>query len=106
MKTRISDAVKDLTLRRWLVSVSAVGAAALVWGAVRISGQDDPLLKTEPLTAVIQRTQKEKPTIAKMRAFATQHGLSFKGKHHEIYLSDPRRVEAGRLRTILRQPVA
>jgi hypothetical protein len=47
----------------------------------------------------------EKPTIAKMRAFATQHGLSFKGRHHEIYLSDPRRVEAEKLRTILRQPV-
>ena len=48
----------------------------------------------------------EQPTIAKMRAFAKQHGLSFKGRHHEIYLSDPRRVEADRLRTILRQPVA
>lgn len=47
----------------------------------------------------------EKPTIAKMRVFATQHGLSFKGRHHEIYLSDPRRVEAEKLRTILRQPV-
>lgn len=47
----------------------------------------------------------EQPTIAKMRAFAKQQGLSFKGRHHEIYLSDPRRVEADRLRTILRQPV-
>lgn len=28
------------------------------------------------------------------------------GRHHEIYLSDPRRVEPARLRTILRQPVA
>lgn len=64
MTTRISDVVKYLTLRRWLVSVSA-GAAALVWGAVGISGQDDPLVKTEPLTAVIPRTQKEKPTFAK-----------------------------------------
>ncbi|MDO9456023.1 GyrI-like domain-containing protein [Nocardioides sp.] len=33
-------------------------------------------------------------------------GLRMTGKHHEIYLSDPRRVEASRLRTILRQPVA
>jgi hypothetical protein len=47
----------------------------------------------------------EKPTIARMRAFATQKGLSFRGRHHEIYLSDPRRVEAEKLRTILRQPV-
>ena len=58
MKTRISDVVNHLTLRRWLVSVSAVGAAVLVWGAIGISGQDDPLVKTEPLTTVMQRTQK------------------------------------------------
>lgn len=32
-------------------------------------------------------------------------GLALAGKHHEIYLSDPRRVEPARLRTILRQPV-
>ena len=32
-------------------------------------------------------------------------GLTFNGHHHEIYLGDPRRVEAARLKTILRQPV-
>jgi len=32
-------------------------------------------------------------------------GLRMTGRHHEIYLSDPRRVEPTRLRTILRQPV-
>ena len=53
------------THRGRMVSVSAVGACAIVWGAVGISGQDDPLVKTEPLAAVIQRTQKEKPTFAK-----------------------------------------
>ena len=30
-----------------------------------LSGQDDPLLKGEPLPQVIERTQKEKPTFAK-----------------------------------------
>jgi hypothetical protein len=34
------------------------------------------------------------------------HGLRPVGLHHEIYLSDARRVAPGRLRTILRQPVA
>ncbi len=48
----------------------------------------------------------ETRTIAKMRAFAKDHGLRFRGAHHEIYLSDPRRVAASRLRTILRHPVA
>lgn len=28
-----------------------------------------------------------------------------RGKHHEIYLADPRKVEAEKLRTVLRQPV-
>jgi hypothetical protein len=32
-------------------------------------------------------------------------GLTFGGKHHEIYLGDPRRVAAEKLKTILRQPV-
>lgn len=32
-------------------------------------------------------------------------GLRMTGKHHEIYLSDARRVEPARFRTILRQPV-
>jgi hypothetical protein len=27
------------------------------------------------------------------------------GRHHELYLSDPRRVAPARLRTILRRPV-
>lgn len=32
-------------------------------------------------------------------------GLTFGGHHHEIYLSDARRTDPARLRTILRQPV-
>lgn len=33
------------------------------------------------------------------------HGLAETGHHHEIYLGDPRKVAAEKLRTILRQPV-
>ncbi len=47
----------------------------------------------------------EPETIAQMQALAEQQGLSLKGPHHEIYLSDPRRVAPERLRTILRYPV-
>lgn len=32
-------------------------------------------------------------------------GVTFAGPHHEIYLSDPRKTEPARLKTILRQPV-
>ncbi|HCT28296.1 MAG TPA: hypothetical protein DIW85_19100, partial [Stenotrophomonas sp.] len=31
-------------------------------------------------------------------------GYAFAGPHHEIYLSDPRRTDAARLKTVLRQP--
>jgi hypothetical protein len=48
----------------------------------------------------------ELPTIAAMKEFARSRGLHRRGHHHEIYLSDPRRVPPERLRTILRQPVA
>jgi hypothetical protein len=37
--------------------------------------------------------------------FVPDHGLGLTGRHHEIYLSDFRRVAPERLRTILRQPV-
>lgn len=48
----------------------------------------------------------ESDSIARMRDFVTERNLRFSGTHHEIYLSDPRRVAAARLRTILRVPVA
>ena len=48
---------------------------------------------------------KESETVALMTEFAREKGLAFHGQHHEIYLSDPRRVEPARLRTILRHPV-
>jgi hypothetical protein len=48
---------------------------------------------------------KECETIQVMKAFAEKRQLQFSGKHHEIYLSDPRRVPPDRLKTILRQPV-
>ena len=37
--------------------------------------------------------------------FIPDQGFTMVGRHHEIYLSDPRRVDPSRLRTILRQPV-
>ncbi len=48
----------------------------------------------------------ESETIEAMRQLATENGLSFCGRHHEIYLSDPRRVPPERLRTLLRYPVS
>ncbi len=49
--------------------------------------------------------EQENRTIAVMEDFAAQQGMGFHGLHHEIYLSDPRRVPPERLKTILRHPV-
>jgi hypothetical protein len=48
----------------------------------------------------------EGPTIARMHAYAKEQGYTLRGKHHEIYLSDPRRTAPERLKTVIRQPIA
>ena len=48
----------------------------------------------------------EGPTLARLHdVIMPEKHLAFNGPHHEIYLSDPRRTEAAKLKTILRQPV-
>jgi hypothetical protein len=47
----------------------------------------------------------EGPTIARVHAFIAQQGRSLRGKHHEIYLGDPRKSAPEKLRTVIRQPV-
>jgi len=48
----------------------------------------------------------EAPVLARMHhEFIPANGLRMTGRHHEIYLSDPRRTAPEKLRTILRQPV-
>jgi hypothetical protein len=47
----------------------------------------------------------EPRTIEWMREFAREHGYRLCGKHHEIYLGDPRRAKPEKLKTVLRHPV-
>ena len=47
----------------------------------------------------------EMTTIARMDAFAQENGYLLHGKHHEIYMGDPRRAAPENLKTILRHPV-
>jgi len=48
----------------------------------------------------------EGPTIEKLHSFIKAKGFALRGKHHEIYLGEPRRAVPEKLRTILRQPIA
>lgn len=48
----------------------------------------------------------EPPTIAALHQFIADNGRQLRGKHHEIYLGDPRRTKPERLKTVIRQPIA
>ncbi len=47
----------------------------------------------------------EAPTIELLHAFIADEGYQNRGKHHEIYLGDPRRAKPENLKTIIRQPI-
>ncbi|WP_442954401.1 GyrI-like domain-containing protein [Paenibacillus sp. MMS18-CY102] len=47
----------------------------------------------------------EPASLEKMYAFMHQHGLAQNGRHHLIYLSDPRKAAPDKRKTILRLPV-
>ena len=71
-----------------------------------------PLLRLERLdeglvvqTLHVGPYEDEGPAIAAMHAYAAEEGFALTGRHHEVYLSDPRRTAPARLRTVLRQPV-
>jgi hypothetical protein len=48
----------------------------------------------------------EPATVARMDAFAEANGYTVAlGKHHEIYLGDPRKGDPAKMKTVLRHPV-
>jgi len=47
----------------------------------------------------------EPASVKLMTDFAAAQGLTQSGRHHEVYLSDPRRAAPEKMRTILRHPV-
>jgi len=51
----------------------------------------------------------EPATVERMRAFALENGyrdhVGPNGKHHEIYLGDPRKADPAKLKTVLRHPL-
>ena len=47
----------------------------------------------------------EGPTVEKLHTAIRERGYRLRGKHHEIYLSDPRRSAPEKMKTIIRQPV-
>jgi len=79
--------------------------------AKKVSGLDKLRLETldEGLSVQILHIgsyDDEAPTLHRLHTgFMPANGFGFAGPHHEIYLSDARRVAPEKLKTILRQPV-
>ena len=91
-EAEVRDAIAATRQKHW--------SAALETLRVTTLAEDDcaEVLYVGPYSA-------EGPTIARLHAEieATSHVAH--GRHHEIYLGDPRRSAPDRLRTIIRQPV-
>ena len=47
----------------------------------------------------------EGPTITCLHNFIREKGYELREKHHEVYLSDPRRSAPERMKTVIRQPI-
>lgn len=47
----------------------------------------------------------EAPTIKNLHRWVAKQGYRLRGKHHEIYMSDPRRTKPENIKTIIRHPV-
>lgn len=48
----------------------------------------------------------EGPTLHRLHhEFMPENGWTFNGHHHEIYISDPRKADPVKMKTVLRQPV-
>src|SRR5690606_24365763 len=93
---RVPEYVRNEDIEQARELVGRSGAAA-----VRLERLDEgrrvPVLPGGPYAEI-------PATIRRMHAFAEAHGFRFCGVHHQLYVSDPRRVPPPRLRTLLRQP--
>lgn len=83
--------------------------------SVRSKGKPAPLLDRVRLDSLdegrsvqimhIGPYEAEPATIHRLHDYITDNGLTMRGRHHEIYLSDPRATAPERLKTVIRQPV-
>jgi hypothetical protein len=91
-RTDIDAAIKEVRKKKNPAALDRVRFEALDEGAAM------QVLHVGPYSA-------EGPVIARMHEAIQTAGKKLHGKHHEIYLSDPRRTAPEKLKTILRQPM-
>ncbi|MFX1275334.1 MAG: GyrI-like domain-containing protein [Promethearchaeota archaeon] len=89
--------------------------------AIKITGEKKPELKENLKRLRLEEYEERKsaqimhigpyseegPTVSKIHKYIKEQGGTFDGhklKHHEIYLSDPRKTKPEKMKTVIRQP--
>jgi hypothetical protein len=98
---RTPDFVKKQELKKALAALKAKG---------KDKGADGVVLEDLSEGTCVQMLHvgpydREGETVELMKEHAESSGYEFHGLHHDIYISDPRRVPPQRLKTIVRRPV-
>lgn len=123
----VEDGMFDITVKdNWFYTLMIMQPAVITKDLfnecleqVRKKRGDSPLLSKLRLTEFeegfcvqamhIGPYATEPATVERMRAFSQENGyrdlVGSGGKHHEIYLGDPRKADPAKLKTVLRHPV-
>ena len=88
----VATAIADVKAKKHPVAITRIRLASFA------EGKCAQVLHLGPFS-------EEGPTIARLHQFIEAHGQR-SGKHHEIYLSDIRRADPSKWKTIIRQPMA
>jgi hypothetical protein len=91
-KRELAKAIKKVKEKKELRSLDALHLGSFAEGLAVQMMHIGPYA-TEPMT------------MQTMEEFSSERSLAACGKHHEIYLSDPRRVKQEKMKTILRHAV-
>jgi hypothetical protein len=89
---KVAKALEELKKKKKLVALSKIRFESFY------EGKSAQIMYIGPFS-------NEGPTIQKIHEFIRKHEYTLEGKHHEIYLSDPRRAAPEKMKTILRQPM-
>ena len=91
-KERVDKAIEDVKTKKDLTALPKLKFSSFNEG---LSAQ----------TMYVGPYADEGSTIMEIHKFIKEKGYELRGKHHEIYLSDPRRSKPEKLKTIIRQPI-
>ena len=88
----VDKAIEDVRRKKKLTALGEVRFAPLIEGTCA------QIMHIGPFTA-------EGPTIERLHKFIADAGRKLIGKHHEIYLSDIRKADQEKWKTVIRQPM-